>query len=203
MCWFAVLWERALSFRRPLAQHSFGGWLCPQWGVSRAEVATLCRVVSCDLHLPERHSCWRVCNSGDGAVPGSPIAGSTCLGSEAVALCGTIFVLCSSCASGTSSALAGDRLFLCRRHLGHVTTQSPASVSGRWSCRWSCTVGLRAHGSGGSALGMRCQHRAYWVVREAGQLVQIAGSTRFAEYGVHDSGGMMRDDRVWRCCMLG
>ena len=124
LCWFAVLWERALSFRRPLAQHSFGGWLCPQWGVSRAEVATLCRVVSCDLHLPERHSCWRVCNSGDGAVPGSPIAGSTCLGSEAVALCGTIFVLCSSCASGTSSALAGDSgkgVFAgqsdCRQHL--------------------------------------------------------------------------------------
>ena len=39
-----------------------------------------------------------------------------------------------------------------------------------------------------------------WCERP-GSWAQIAGSTHCAKYGVHDSGRMMRDDRVWRCCM--
>ena len=127
--------ERALQLSPAAGAAQFRGLTLPTVGCFMrrpppcAEVATLCWVVFYDLHLPERYSCWRGRNSRDRAVPGSPVAGSTCwglrpLGSEAVALCGTVFVLCSSCASETSSALAGDSgkgVFAgqsdCRQHL--------------------------------------------------------------------------------------
>ena len=85
----------------------------PSWTVMRmrlCDYATICDYATASRfgHAQVAHRVrWRE-TAALGRLPGSPIAGSTCLVAEAVALCGTVFVLCSSCASGTSSALAGD-----------------------------------------------------------------------------------------------
>ena len=87
-----------------------------------------------------------------------------------------VFQLCSSCASGTSSALAGDRLCIAGgMHRRHLMTQYPALVSGRDG---SCTVAAahfqwRVPSSGGNTLDKGCRYRALGGAR--GRAVQVAG----------------------------
>ena len=80
LCWFAALGGASSSVFAAAGAAQFGCWLCPQWGVSRAEAATCAGWSLMTSILSGRNSCWRGRNSRDGALLGSPIAGRTRFG---------------------------------------------------------------------------------------------------------------------------